>query len=703
MPLESLRDAMQAFEPQRFTDDILLDCINGVLKSGLFVDEKREALVDLKGRTTVLKEMVDVLNMDLESLDSWRWEPSPIPIHMRRQVNGKYRVYTDEEIHQALLLHFIGLQWAVHARRSFTSFFHSGAWLQTPYRSMSRKDRRRRKHFLGPDAAKEDDVIRNERRNQYASECFLTHLPSGLSGGSRDYSADDMEPGEAMSEFTGDEAERTAKSPLAVKQSLLHLATTELLLNTELYGQFTILQSDFKWFGPSLPHSTIFAVFEFFGVPKRWMSFFQKFLQPSLMFAQDGPGAEAQTRQRGIPMSHALSDALGEAVLFCLDFAVNQRTKGADLYRFHDDLWFWGQESTCVEAWKAITEFASIMGLELNREKTGTAQVNKGSTEVRKLPASLPEGQVRWGFLRLDPGTGRWVVHQGEVDKHITELRLQLSACHCVFAWIQAWNSYVNRFFGVNLGQAANCMGQEHVDMVIQTLERVQRGVFAEGAASSDGNVTDHLRRIISERFGVVGVPDGFLYFPVELGGLELRNPLVQLFAVPKEKMGTPTQWLEQAFEEDEALYRDAKQKFEEGELGTRQRYNGPSKSVPPNEDEEEEEFMSLEEYMRFREQTSAPLNVAYCQLIRVPSEIRLEFSPRVSRAFQVLPPATSASATTGFSQNWGLMTPYWNWIMELHGGPIIEKFGGLRMGEKALLPTGLVGLLRGEKVKWQG
>ena len=53
-------------------------------------------------------------------------------------------------------------------------------------------------------------------------------------------------------------------------------------------------------------------------------------------FSHDGSDAEVRKRQRGIPMSHILSDALGEAVLFCLDFAVNQRTKGANIYRFHD-------------------------------------------------------------------------------------------------------------------------------------------------------------------------------------------------------------------------------------------------------------------------------------------------------------------------------------------------------------------------------
>ena len=104
---------------------------------------------------------------------------------------------------------------------------------------------------------------------------------------------------------------------------MLRLATTEMHINTKIYGEFTILQSDFKWFGPSLPHSTVFTVLNFFGVQDKWLSFFKKFPTSPLVFTQDGPGAEPQTRKSGIPMSHVLSDALGEAVLFCLDFVAN--------------------------------------------------------------------------------------------------------------------------------------------------------------------------------------------------------------------------------------------------------------------------------------------------------------------------------------------------------------------------------------------
>lgn len=742
-PLQNLRDTMgKGFDdmlPKRFDEGVLKWCIKGLLKQDLFAGKKREALLDLQDRTTVLKEMADVLNMDLESLDSWNWEPSPVPMHIRRQVNGKYRVFMDEEINQAILLHFIGAKWAVHMKKAFSDFFHSGAWLQAPFRSMSKKDRQRREYFLGQ-MGTTNSSVRNCRRKMYKRTYFMTHLPSTVEEGSRDYGDLDVEPdvvptavrysavargGRTKAKMVsagpmrhrrilpdsndlywddeqgGEEEDEgvdvsVSRSPLAIKQSVLHLATTELLLNTKLYGQFTIVQSDFKWFGVALPHSTIFSVLKFLGVTDKWLNFFKKYLTVPLVFAQDGPGSQPQPRIRGVPMAHVLSDALGEAVLFCLDFAVNQQTKGANLYRFHDDLWFWGQESVCVEAWKVIKEFSAIMGLELNEEKTGTIQVTEDPTNAKPLPTSLPKGPVRWGFLRLDSSTGRWVVDNEQVAYHIDELRRQLSACRSVFAWVQAWNSYVSKFFGINFGKAANCMGRQHVDMVIQTFEHIQRQLFAgDSTGMTSRNVTEYLRQTIADRFGVADVPDGFFYFPVELGGLELQNPFVSLFGIYKRSFRSSMERIERAFEVEEQQYDKARKRYELGEYRPRRPYDAHQLNF------DDEKFISFEEFTRFREETSTPLLEAYKNLMETPPEESVEATPRVTQALRVL--EAIDWGTSGFNSQWYQMKHYWKWIVELHGGPMLEKFGGLRMGDKALLPIGLVSMLRSEKVRWQG
>ena len=431
-PLQVLQKTIRDFKfDMEFDTNSLQRSISGLPKSDLFSGMKRVALVHLHNRPTVLKEMADFLNMDLASPDTWEWSPSPVPLNMRRQLNGKYRAYMDEEVHQALLLQFIGTYWAVHLKKAFTSFYHSGAWIQSPFISMSEIPKARRNYFVG-DAATPQDSVRNARRREYQENYFPTRLPQSVEERSRDYNGDADED-EDMGSSSGE-----TKAPISIKQSMLRLATTEMHINTKIHGEFTILQSDFKWFGPSLPHSTVFTVLKFFGVQDKWLSFFKKFLTSPLVFTQDGPGAEPQARKCGIPMSHVLSDALGEAVLFCLDFAVNQRTNGANLYRFHDDLWFWGQESICIDAWNAIKEFSNIMGLELNEEKTGAALTFEDPKRARQLSPALPKGQIHWGFLNLNASEGRWKIDPQKVNEHTEELRRQLAACRSVFALVQA-------------------------------------------------------------------------------------------------------------------------------------------------------------------------------------------------------------------------------------------------------------------------
>ncbi|KAL8736353.1 MAG: hypothetical protein Q9181_002458 [Wetmoreana brouardii] len=692
-PLEAFRSTMKDFDLGRFDNSSMRWCITGLLKLDLLAPSKRAALSDIENNDLLLDEMADVLNIQLDNLDQWTWGDQPVAIELRRQVNGKYRVYMDEEILQALLIHFIGLKWAVHFKNACIKFFHSGAWQQSPYRALDRNARARREDHLGSNASIPKKNIRNTRRTDYEQHYFMTQLPSSVLEGSRGYGdVDDDEDDEF-----GDK-----KSPMEIKQSLLHLVTTESLINTSLYGSFTVLQSDFKWFGPSIPHTTIFAVLEFLGLKGRWLSFFRKFLEAPLRFMQDGPEAPTTVRRRGIPIEHALSDFLGEAVLFCLDFAVNQETK-TNLYRFHDDLWFWGQEDVCINAWKTIEEFARIMGLSLNEKKTGAVQISQAS-DAAQLSESLPKGKVQWGFLILNR-SGDWVINDEEVDEHTEELRRQLAACKSVFATVQAWNVYVSRFLANNFGQPQVCLGQRHVDMVISTIDKIQQRLFSDAFGAS--SLIGYLKRIIAERFNVTDLPDGFFYFPIELGGLQLRNPLIPLLLVravegteaqkdrmvgEHKKQKDPKEWIQEAFEKEETEYENLKKRFDEGEVrGTR------DKSYRL----ENQPFMSLEEYTRYREETSAHLFNAYDALRQEPEVQDISVTSEVKAAIEKLP--RSRQTNPGIHGSWYSMTPYYQWVAQLYAGDVLKRFGGLSMGEKKLLPIGLVTMLRNQKVRWQG
>ncbi len=123
-PLENLKESMKdRIHLGRFTADEVEKCIKGLMNMDLLSRDKRNALVEFQSNPLVLVELADVLNMELDALDSWSWGDSPIPLEMRRQLNGKYRIFMDEEIVQALFLHFIGTTWAVHLKTLFTEFF----------------------------------------------------------------------------------------------------------------------------------------------------------------------------------------------------------------------------------------------------------------------------------------------------------------------------------------------------------------------------------------------------------------------------------------------------------------------------------------------------------------------------------------------------------------------------------------------------
>ena len=172
---------------------------------------------------------------------------------------------------------------------------------------------------------------------------------------------------------------------MQTKNGILHWATTDMLLHLDVFQQFSVLQTDFKWFGPALPHTSVLTALRYFGVPEGWVAFIERFLQTPMSFVQDGPHASSQVRRRGAPMSHALSDVLGEALLFCLDYAVTEATGGHQLLRLHDDIWFWGTADSCATAWNTIQEFSKVTGLDLNEEKTGSVQMYCTKAGVAKL------------------------------------------------------------------------------------------------------------------------------------------------------------------------------------------------------------------------------------------------------------------------------------------------------------------------------
>lgn len=722
--LKQLKLLVDKFEVGHMSVQDVKDTVSNLLKADLLNPEKQAGLKDLRDNPLVLAEIADVLNMQIDSLRTWSWGDA-VPLELRRALNGKYRVFMDEDLLTAILLEYVGGKWAVFIKERLVQFMND-AWKKpqsaTPTPSYYATTSISQNHKAARSAVASS--VAGKRWQTYRDEYFMQQLPDDFAAGSPGYGDDDA-------------SAPVRKNFAQKKQDLFHLMIAESQVTSQLIGSWTILQSDFRWFGPSLPHPTILTVMKFFGANKTWLSFFQKYLTPPLRFVHDGPNARTVTRKCGVPISHTLTEVMGELILFCLDFAVNRRS-GRNLYRVHDDIWFWGSEASANTAWNTLLEFTDVMGMKLNEEKTGSSTTGgsntpavKNDTYTVKLPPSysqpLPQTPVKWGFLELNSGTNDWTMDTGKVEEHIAELKLQLGATTSILAWIQAWNTYMFRFLSANFGEPSMCLGRDHIDAVIKMFTHIQESLFAPSTSSkSKGrkaakveearNVTIYLKSRLRDQFGLTDpIPDGLLYFPLELGGLGLRNPLIPLLLLRKNAPENPNTLIDDAFVNDEIEYNTLKQQHEAG-VNTTQ--------IQQLTDYVTGQFISWQDYKAASETASFRLGTAYEKLMEKPREMDVEFEREVAGVIEEDQRGSKRGAS-GRGRGVGIVRGrgrkargnvdraekqpkwvtegYWRWIVQLYGPEIIKEFGGLGLGEKKLLPVGLTKMLGEQRVRWQG
>ncbi|KAF4159577.1 hypothetical protein CNMCM6936_004332 [Aspergillus lentulus] len=172
-------------------------------------------------------------------------------------------------------------------------------------------------------------------------------------------------------------------------------------------------------------------------------------------------------------------------------------------------------------------------------------------------------------------------------------------------------------FFTSSFGQPAFCFGRDHVDLILATYEKVQNALFNTDSRASA--VTEHLRHMIGERFGVSGIPDAFFF---------RSNWAVSLINKYKENK--------------KQAYLDAKEEFEELiERERLQRYQvvfpeGESGATPVLDRSELSTFMAFEEYTRIRESTDTLLQVLYTKLMDVPGESDIKLTEKSTLYAQI-------------------------------------------------------------------
>ncbi|KAL4990715.1 hypothetical protein BDW68DRAFT_194022 [Aspergillus falconensis] len=708
--LNALREKIEENSREMFEEDAPFDrkaltaTIEGLLTEDLLSEAKQDVLKDFLKNGVALTEIADVLNMRWADLENWDWFAGDdgIPVLPRQQLNGKYRIWMDEDVLQLIFVQYIGTRLCNMLKSKLKDFILSDSvWNWDVGPTLTEHDKERQKYYFdkplrygtafqgGPGKA---------RKSDYLERYFLCQLPlelTTLADGGAPY--DDAESDDGDSDAEGSEdgwgSARKGSSAGAdrnIKQQLLRKVATETLVQKYIYGEAAVIQSDLCWYATGLPHSTIFALMEYIGVSEKWITFFRKYLASPLNLDSSSEGRMPmgpRIRKRGVPMAHSSEKLLGELTLFFMDLAVN-RTTGLLLYRLHDDLWLCGEPNKCAQAWEVMGKFTKVTGLEFNMSKTGSVYLSDSVNPA--LLGRLPEGPVTFGFLKLD-SSGTWVIDQAQVDAHVKQLKAQLDKCDSVMAWIRTWNSCIGRFFKNTFGQPAACFGQSHVDMILSTYRSMQETLFGGSTAS----VTQHLRQMIETRFGVSNVPDAFFYYPEELGGLGLCNPSISPFLVRDSVQNSPQQHIANFHSAERKLYHILKKEFDDTPQTIRMaRFahanNGLERRFVSRA--ERDTFMSFEELTRFRWSQSTLFRTLYQGLQAVPEPEGISFTMDVSNALFA---ALSSEKVRALNKEK-------RWILQMYAPEVLRDYGGVALVDKKYLPVGVMAMVKEKRVKWQ-
>lgn len=106
---------------------------------------------------------------------------------------------------------------------------------------------------------------------------------------------------------------------------------------------------------------------------------------------------------------------------------------------------------------------------------------------------------------------------------------------------------------------------------------------------------------------------------------------------------------------------------------------------------------MPFSEYIRYREITDGSLLKTYNELLKTPAEHDVRPSQAVMHALDQLKENTSELAW-----NWIQLGSDQKWIIQLYSSSVLERFGGLNLVDRNLLPMGVMTMLRARKVVWQ-
>lgn len=182
-------------------------CLKGLLANDLLREDKKAILQDFLQDKVARGEICDVLNMKFADIKNWTWDAPPegLPVEPRSQLNGKYRIMMDEDVLDAIFLHYIGMMWSSGTHDDLFQFVSSDdVWTKSS--NVSQDVRDRRKYFLGDSRSfrEANSGLDKARHDMFFDDFFLSQLPASVHEGAGGYDDEDMVGnGEAYISYSG--------------------------------------------------------------------------------------------------------------------------------------------------------------------------------------------------------------------------------------------------------------------------------------------------------------------------------------------------------------------------------------------------------------------------------------------------------------------------------------------------------------------
>ena len=122
------------------------------------------------------------------------------------------------------------------------------------------------------------------------------------------------------------------------------------------------------------------------------------------------------------------------------------------------------------------------------------------------------------------------------------------------------------------------------------------------------------------------GIKDGYFFFPVELGGLEVQSPFIGLLQIHDAVLDRPSALLDEFEEAEKEAYKSAKIQFERGETHELHDQLDDPKFNP----HKPHPLMPFQEYIKYREEPNygfrSELVDVFDRLLEQPDEESIDY-----------------------------------------------------------------------------